>query len=200
MVDPGPISIILLSPVYFTRTVYFTRIPLLFSTWYTHNLCYKQTGEIDNLIARWEQSICLCVCRFRVAASKQSLDEAPYINCPELSQTSPHHLQSSLCAFLLNDKPWFLNSGKTSCYTHHTFLLGFPTGWSFTTHKDVWSPTSTRRISLFSSAVAGEEWKTSARGVSARTSFTLLLFCFTLFILPALFYIKNPKKLRILGS
>jgi hypothetical protein len=25
-VDPGPISIILLSPVYFTRTVYFTRI------------------------------------------------------------------------------------------------------------------------------------------------------------------------------
>jgi hypothetical protein len=22
-----------------------------------------------------------------------------------------------------------------SCYTHHTFLLGFPTGWSFTTHQ-----------------------------------------------------------------
>jgi hypothetical protein len=41
-----------------------------------------------------------------------------------------------LSAFLLNDKPWFLNSGKTSCYTHHTFLLGFPTGWSFTTHKE----------------------------------------------------------------
>jgi hypothetical protein len=35
-----------------------------------------------------------------------------------------------------NDKPWFHNSGKTSCYTHHTFLLGFPTGWSFTKHKD----------------------------------------------------------------
>jgi hypothetical protein len=34
------------------------------------------------------------VCRFRVAASKQSLDEAPYINCPKLSQTSKHHLQS----------------------------------------------------------------------------------------------------------
>jgi hypothetical protein len=26
------------------------------------------------------------------------------------------------------------------------------------------------------------------------------LFCFTLFILPASFYIKNPKKIRILGS
>jgi hypothetical protein len=34
------------------------------------------------------------VCRFRIAASKQSLDEAPYINCPKLSQTSKHHLQS----------------------------------------------------------------------------------------------------------
>jgi hypothetical protein len=68
-----------------SRTIYFTRILLLFSTQYTHNLCFKQTGEIDNLIVSWEQSICLCVCRFRVAASKQSLDEAPYINCPQLS-------------------------------------------------------------------------------------------------------------------
>jgi hypothetical protein len=38
-------------------------------------------------------------------------------------------------SFLLNDKPWFLNWGKTSCYTHHTFLLGFPMGWSFTMHQ-----------------------------------------------------------------
>jgi hypothetical protein len=67
---------------------------LLFSTQYTHNLCFKQTGEIDNLIVSWEQSTCLCVCRFHVAASKQSLDEVPYINCLQLSQTSKHHLQS----------------------------------------------------------------------------------------------------------
>jgi hypothetical protein len=59
-VDPGPISIILLSPIYFTRTVYFTRILLLFSTRYAHNLYFKQTGEIDNLIASWKQSIWLC--------------------------------------------------------------------------------------------------------------------------------------------
>jgi hypothetical protein len=77
-----------------SRTVYFTRILLLFSTRYTHNLCFKQSGEIGNLIVSWEQSTCLCVCRFHVAASKQSLDEAPYINCPLLSQTSKHHLQS----------------------------------------------------------------------------------------------------------
>jgi hypothetical protein len=59
-VDPGPISFILLSPVYFTCTVYFTRILLSLSTRYAHNLCFKQTGEIDNLIISWKQSIWLC--------------------------------------------------------------------------------------------------------------------------------------------
>jgi hypothetical protein len=29
----------------------------------------------------------------------------------------------------------FLTEGKSCCYIHHTFLLGFPTGWSFTTHQ-----------------------------------------------------------------
>jgi hypothetical protein len=28
-------------------------------------------------------------------------------------------------------KPWFLTEGKSCCCIHHTFLLGFPTGWSF---------------------------------------------------------------------
>jgi hypothetical protein len=45
---------------YFTRIVYFTRILLLLSTRYAHTLCFKQTGEIDNLIISWEQSIWLC--------------------------------------------------------------------------------------------------------------------------------------------
>ena len=48
---------------------------LLFSTRYAHNLCFKQTGEIDNLIASWEQSICLCVCRFRVATGRRRVNK-----------------------------------------------------------------------------------------------------------------------------
>jgi hypothetical protein len=28
----------------------------------------------------------------------------------------------------------FLTEGKSCCYIRHTFLLGFPTGWSSTTH------------------------------------------------------------------
>jgi hypothetical protein len=66
--------------------------------------------------------------------AKQSLDEAPYINCLKLLQASKHHLQSFVSP-LLNDKPWFLTEGKSCCYIHNTFLLGFPTGWSFTTHQ-----------------------------------------------------------------
>jgi hypothetical protein len=75
-VDPGPISIILLSPVYFTRTVYFTRILLSLSTRYAHTLCFKQTGEIDNLIASW-YLVVLCA-GSALQLAKQSLDEAPY--------------------------------------------------------------------------------------------------------------------------
>jgi hypothetical protein len=68
------------------------------------------------------------VCRFCIAASKQSLDEAPYINCLKLSQTSKRHLYSSLSAFLLIDKPWFLTEGKLAAIFIKTFSWGFPTG------------------------------------------------------------------------
>jgi hypothetical protein len=109
----------------FTFLALFTLLhSLLFSTRYAHNLCFKQTGEIDNLIVSWEQSMCLCVCRFHVAASKQSLDEAPYINCPLLSQTSKHHLQSSLSLlFKIDIKPWFLTEGKRAT------ILIIPSSW-----------------------------------------------------------------------
>jgi hypothetical protein len=42
-------------------------------------LCLQQTGEIDNLIVSWEQSILLC-CVQVLCCSRQSkaLDEAPY--------------------------------------------------------------------------------------------------------------------------
>jgi hypothetical protein len=135
---------------------------------------------------------------------------------------------------LLVDKPWFLNCGKTSRYTHHTFLLGFPTGWSFTTHKDLllhvnYTPASilfwrhhqvaasflaplpetkeeyfqrlkkTSRVNLtpskfFSGAVAGEEERTSARGVF-RTHihyFVIVLLYFIYFTCIVLY--QKPKK------
>jgi hypothetical protein len=83
--------------------------------------------------------------------------------------------------------------------------LGFPTGWSFTTHKDCCWGTKKNNlprelaISYFSGAVAGEEVEDFCEG-SFRTHilYFILLLCFTLFILLASFYIKNSKKLESL--
>jgi hypothetical protein len=65
--------------------------------------------------------------------------------------------------------------------------LGFPTGWSFTTHKETSGAITHTPSAKFSGAVAGEKWKTSARGVFAHTSFTLF-YCFALFYL---FYLHH---------
>jgi hypothetical protein len=50
----------IVTPFYFTRTVYFTC--KLLSNYHSIRsfLCLQQTGEIDNLIVSWGQSICLC--------------------------------------------------------------------------------------------------------------------------------------------
>jgi hypothetical protein len=66
--------------------------------------------------------------------------------------------------------------------------LGFSTGWSFTTHKQ----------QLFLAPLPGKSGRPLQGEFFAHTSFTLLLFCFTLFILLASLYIKNLKKLESL--
>jgi hypothetical protein len=95
--------------------------------------------------------------------------------------------------------------------------LGFPTGRSFTTHQanflvplpgiEEEAPTSTTHSHVnlapsnnFLAPLPGKSGRPLQGEFFAHTSFTLLLFYFTLFILPASFYIKKPKKIRILGS
>jgi hypothetical protein len=52
------------------------------------------------------------------------LHKAPYINCPQLSQTSKHHLQSSpSLIFKIDIKPWFLTEGKRAT------ILIIPSSW-----------------------------------------------------------------------
>jgi hypothetical protein len=62
LVNCGPQSnyLYIVTPFYFTRTVYFTYKLLSFYHSIRSFLCLQQTGEIDNLIVSWEQSICLC--------------------------------------------------------------------------------------------------------------------------------------------
>jgi hypothetical protein len=77
-------------------------------------------------------------------------------------------------------------------------------GWLFTTYKDSLLPRelhTTTRSSQFSGAVAGEEEKTSARGVlRTHILYFVLLLCFTLFYFTCIAFYQKPKKIRILGS
>jgi hypothetical protein len=91
-------------------------------------LCLQQTGEIDNLIVSWEQSYWLCCVRvLRCCWQSKALDEAPYKLSGAVMKLVGITFWS--LAFSWTDKPWFLTEGKTCCCAHHTFLLGFPTGW-----------------------------------------------------------------------
>jgi hypothetical protein len=56
--------------------------------------CFKQTGEIDNLIVSWEQSIWLCCVQVPRCSWQSKALTRRLINCSELSQASKHHLQS----------------------------------------------------------------------------------------------------------
>jgi hypothetical protein len=124
--DPGPISFILLSPVYFTRIVYF--------------LVYYYCFPLDTLIPlftanRWDWQphrklgakylVALCAGSTLLLA-KQSLHEAPYKLSGAVAKLAGITFWS--LAFSWTDKPWFLTKGKTCSCAHHTFLLGFPTG------------------------------------------------------------------------
>jgi hypothetical protein len=94
-------------------------------------LCLQQTGEIDNLTANWGKVLWLCCvqvprCRW---CQSYTLDKASYINCLE---SSPSQLASTIGSgfflLLVRLNLGFILSETCRC-AHHTFLLGFPTGW-----------------------------------------------------------------------
>jgi hypothetical protein len=74
----------------------------------------------------------------------------------------------SLAFSYWTNKPWFLTEGKTCCYIHHTFLLGFP-NWPVI-YFIITAPSIA--IKTFSGAVA-EEKEDFCKVSFARTSFTL---------------------------
>jgi hypothetical protein len=62
VVNCGPQSNFLYIALPFTLLTLFTLLAILLSFYHSIRsfLCLQQTGEIDNLIVSWEQSICLC--------------------------------------------------------------------------------------------------------------------------------------------
>jgi hypothetical protein len=140
------------------------------------------------------------VCRFRVAASKQSLDKVPYINCPKLSQTSKHHLQSLLSLLSWTINLGFLTEGKLASIFIKTFSWGFPTGRSFTTSQQVFWHHHHRAITSFLASLPGRRLEDFCEG-SFRTHilyFVIVLLYFIYFSCIILY--QKPKKIRILGS
>jgi hypothetical protein len=70
-----------------------------------------------------------CVCAgSTLQLAKQSLDEAPYINCPKLSLSQSASPSVALSALLLIDEPWFLNWGKILLLYSSHLPLGVPNG------------------------------------------------------------------------
>jgi hypothetical protein len=76
------------------------------------------------------------VCRFCIAASKAKLGRGAIYKLSEAVAKPVRITFSRYCLlFSWSTNLGFLTEGKSCCYIHHTFLLGFPTGWSFTTHQ-----------------------------------------------------------------
>jgi hypothetical protein len=121
--------------------------------------------------------------------AKQSLDEAPYkLSGAVVKLASITFSRLSLLSKI--DIPWFLNWGKIlQLYSSH-LPLGVPNGLVIN-----------HASSSFSGAVAGEEVEDFCEGSFSHTH-PLLCYWFALLylFLPASFFIKNPKKIRILGS
>jgi hypothetical protein len=82
------------------------------------------------------------------------------------------------------DKPWFLTEGKLAAVLIIPSSWGSQLGGHLHQHRTA--------IKLFSGAVAGEK-EDFCKGSFARTSFTLVLFCFILFLL-ASFYQKHTQN------
>jgi hypothetical protein len=84
----------------------------LLSTRYAHTLCFKQSGEIDNLIVSWEQSIWLCYVQvLRCSWQSKALDEAPYKLAGAVAKLASITFWS-IGFFLDTIKPWFLTEEK----------------------------------------------------------------------------------------
>jgi hypothetical protein len=77
----------------------------------------------------------------------------------------------------------FLTEGKSCCYILHTFLLGFPTGWSSTTQQ-----------AIFWSRCRGGSRRLLRGEFFARTSFTLLFVLFYFIYFTCIVLYQNPKK------
>jgi hypothetical protein len=160
---PGPIFFTLLSPVYFTRTVYF--------------LAYYYYFPLDTLISlftanRWDWQhhrklgtkylvvLCAGSALLLVEDVLTSIVNGALVGESLSLQASP----SGVCLFPtgLTNLGFLLR--EICCFTHHTFLLGFPTGRWFTSTPPQQAAPETE------DSEDGDEAEDSLEGTSSTTS------------------------------
>jgi hypothetical protein len=151
-------------------------------------LYLQQTGEIDNLTVSWDKVLGCVVCRFHAAASAKLRPGrgAIYKLSGAIAKLACINLLKFGSFSYWFDKPWFHTEGRLAVMLI-TPSLGV-SNWAVI-YKNCYI--NTAPPTSFLAPLPGRK-KIFARGVSRFQSFTLLLFCFILFLL-ASFYQKYKK-------
>jgi hypothetical protein len=133
--DPGPFLYIHIT-IYFLQALFTFLQTIIFYHTIRLILCLQQTDEIDNLTASWGKVLWLCCVQGSTLLLAQSYAQIGAIN--KLSGASPSQLASTFGSgffhLLVRLNLGFILRETCRC-AHHTFLLGFPTGWLSTTNQ-----------------------------------------------------------------
>jgi hypothetical protein len=179
-VDPSPFFYIVITVyhllalfTFLQTTIFYHSIPLI--------LCLQQTSEIDNLTISWGKVLGCVVCRFHIAADAKLRPRrgAIYKLSGAIAKLASINLQKLVLSPTGSINLGFiLREDLLLCSSY--LPLGVP-NWAV-----IYTPSSN-----FLAPLPGRK-RICARGVSRFPSFTLLLFCFILFLL-ASFYQKYKK-------
>jgi hypothetical protein len=180
-VDPGPFFYIVIT-VYHLLALFTFLQTITFYHSMRLILCLQQTDEIDNLTVSWDKVLHCVVCRFHVAAGAKLCPGRGTIY--KLSGAVAKLASINLRKLVLSptgsiNLAFILREDLLLCSSY--LPIGVP-NWA-----DIYTPSSN-----FLASLPGRK-RISERGVSHFQSFTLLLFCFTLFFL-ASFLSKIQKK------
>jgi hypothetical protein len=151
-------------------------------------LCLQQTGEIVNLVVSLDKVLGCVVYKFHVAAGAKLCPGRGtiYELFGAIAKLAGINLQKFGSFSYWFDKPWSHTEGRLVAMLIITFSWGFQPGGHLQNSYINTAPSTSFLVLL------PRRKRISARGVSHFQSFTLLLFCFTLFFL-ASFYQKYKK-------
>jgi hypothetical protein len=174
--DPGPISIILLSPVYFPRTVYFTRIlycfPLdtLITFVSSKPVRLTTSSQVGNKVF-----VCVCAGSALLLAEDESTSivNGALVGVLLSQSASP----SVVIISPLQDRHTLVSKLRENLLLHSSYLpLGVPNGLVIHHAQGLTAPTSTTRHQLFSGVIHRVAKLTSNGKYSTASAYNLQFF------------------------